>query len=65
MEGKHHTVADQYALRGVRAPTIHLNVRYIPLRAVLDVADLLSDARNIMSPWNWTSSSEKKVNMVE
>ena len=20
---------------------------------------------NIMSPWNWTSSSEKKVNMVE
>ena len=22
-------------------------------------------AVNIMSPWNWTSSSEKKVNMVE
>ena len=48
MERNRHTVADQYTLRGVRAPAIHLNVRYIPLRAVLDVADLLGDARNVV-----------------
>ena len=29
------------------------------------VNPFLEAAANIMSPWNWTSSSEKKVNMVE
>ena len=50
MEGERHAVADQYTFRGVRAPAVHLDVRHIPLRAVLDEADLLGDARDVVRP---------------
>lgn len=48
VEGERHAAPDRNARGSVGAPAVHLDIREVPLGAILDVADLLGNARDVV-----------------